>query len=231
MARLFWDDERKAKVAGTNGKFRSLTLSKNDLVGNYEITLKPGSSKPKLLSEKLSYIQMAIEGKLLDPTDQDVKETLLTMTGLSELDAKDHIHVQKAERDLDKARRGEQPMLDNPFIKWDIHLRHFTEYTLTEEFEDQAPDVQQHMFQLCDFLNEKMNAVAASVAMGQMAQAQLGATGGSQPGEQPEKGMAEAMANGQNKSPLSGIPGQTTLPNQIEQAAVSQGTHVANQVA
>jgi hypothetical protein len=30
---------------------------------------------------------------------------------------------------------------------------------------------------------------------------------------------------------LSGIPGQTTLPNQIEQAAVSQGTHVANQVA
>lgn len=232
MARLFWDDERKAKVAGTNGKFRSLTLSKNDLNGNYEIQLKPGSSKPKLLSDKIGFIQMGIEGKLLDPTDPDLKESILGMLGLSELDAKDHVHVEKAERDLDKAKRGEEPLLSNPFIKWDVHLRMFTEYTLSEEFEESPPEIQQFILGICDFLNTQINKVAATAALGQVAQAQLGAAGGSQPGEQPEKGLAEAMANGQNQqqNPLSGVAGNNTTPAQIEQAATGEGQNVANQV-
>jgi hypothetical protein len=230
MARLFWDDDRKAKVAGTNGKFRALTLNKTDLVGNYEITLKPGSSKPKLLSEKIGFIQLGIEGKLLDPTDPALRETLLTMLGLGELDARDHVHVEKAERDLDKAKRGEMPPLANPFIKWDVHLRFFTEYTLSEEFEEQTPDIQNFIMNICQQLNEKIQEVAANAAMGQVAQAQLGAAGGSQPGTPPEKGMAEAMANGNNQNPLGGIAGQNTTAAQIEQAATAQGAHVANQV-
>jgi hypothetical protein len=230
MARLFWDEDRKAKVAGAGGKFRALTLNKADLVGNYEITLKPGSSKPKTLTDKLGYIEMAIQGKLLDPDDPDLKETLLTMFGLSELDAKDHVHVEKAERDLDKAKRGELPPITNPFIKWDVHLRIFTEYTLSEEFEELPPMLQQFILNLCQLFNMKITEVAANAAMGQLAQAQLGAAGGSQPALPPEKGMAEAMANGQNKNPLGGIAGQNTTPAQIEQAAVAQGSNVANQV-
>lgn len=230
MARLFWDEDRKAKVAGLNGRFRALTMNKADLVGNYEVTLKAGSSKPKTLADKLGYIQMAIEGKLIDPTDPDLKETLLTMFGMSELDAKDHVHVEKAERDLDKAKRGEMPPITNPFIKWDVHLRIFTEYTLTEEFEDQQPMLQQFILNLCQLFNMKLTEIAANAAMGQLAQAQLGAAGGSQPGAPPEKGMAEAMANGQHQNPLGGIAGQNTTPNQIERAAVSQGTSIANQV-
>jgi hypothetical protein len=230
MARLFWTEERKAKVAGVNGKFRAMTLTKADLVGNYEITLKAGSSKPKTLSDKLGYIQMAIEGKLLDPTDPDLKETLLTMFGMSELDAKDHVHVEKAERDLDKAKRGEMPPLANPFIKWDVHLRLFTEYTLSEEFEEQPLQLQQFLLNLCALINQKVQEIAANAAMGQIAQAQMGAAGGSQPAAPAEKGMAEAMANGQNQNPLGGVIDQNTTAGQIEHAAVSQGTSVANQV-
>src|SRR6185312_4701228 len=137
--------------------------------------------KPKTLADKLGYVELAIEGKLLDPTDPDLKETLLTMLGLSELDAKDHVHVEKAERDLDKAKRGEMPPITNPFIKWDVHLRLFTEYTLSEEFEEQPPLLQQFILNLCQLFNMKLTEVAANAAMGQLAQAQLGAAGGSQP--------------------------------------------------
>jgi hypothetical protein len=90
--------------------------------------------------------------------------------------------------------------------------------------------LQQFILNLCQLFNMKITEVAANAAMGQLAQAQLGAAGGSQPALPPEKGMAEAMANGQNKNPLGGIAGQNTTPAQIEQAAVAQGSNVANQV-
>ena len=235
MARLFWADERKAKIAGENGKFKAVSLTGQDLNGNYSVQLKPGSSKPKLLSEKLGFIQMAVEGKLLDPTDQDLKIELLRMFGLDNLDPKDKVHVDKALRDLDKAKRGDPSVMAswmaNPYIKWDVLFRYFSEYTLSEEFEEQDPQIQASIMALAQMLNQKVTEVAANAAMGQMATAAMGAQGGSQPAQPQEAGLAEAMnAQQQQPNPLGQVPGQNTTPGQVEQAATAQGTNIASQV-
>lgn len=231
MARLWWDDERKARVAGANGRYKAVSMTKKDLDGNYEIQLKAGSSKPKSYSEKVGLVQMFLEGKLLDPTDPTVKQELLSMAGLENLDAADQVHVDKALRDLDRAKRGEDitPYLQNPAIKWDVEARFFTEYSLTEEFENLDPQIQQKIMMICDFLHLKLQEIQDQVNQTAIATAALGAAGGSAPAQPKESGMAEAAANAQSHggSPLAGIPGQGTAPGAVENAATAQGNAVA----
>lgn len=225
-ARLKWDEPRKAKVAGPNGRFKAQTLSSDDLTGNYEIALKVGSSKPKLMSEKLSYIQMALEGKLIDPADQEVKKTLFAMFGLSALDPADKLHYDKAERDLDKVRRGEVPYMSD-YVKWDVELKVATEYILTEEFENEAPDVQQRILMFAQQLNLQMSELAQSAAIGQMAtQALAGGGSAAAPPAAPEGNLSGAIAGAQNSpgQALSQIPAQGAP---VEQAAAAEGNNVA----
>jgi hypothetical protein len=234
IARLRWDDERKSRVAGVNGKYKAVSLTGADLNGNYEIQLKSGTSKPKSWSEKVGMLQMMIEGKVLDGTDPAVRQELLSFTGLEKFDQADQIHVDKALRDLDRAKRGEDitPFLQNPAIKWDVEARFFTEYTLTEDFENDEPPIQAHIMQVCDFLQQKLQAIADAAAQQQIAQAMLGSMGGSQPAPPKETGLAEAAGNAQSHkpSPLGGVPGQGTTPEAVEQAATAQGNAVADSV-
>lgn len=234
MARLYWDDARKAKIAGVNGKYKAISMTKADLQGNYEIQLKAGTSKPRSMSEKVGYLQMMIEGKILDGTDPAVRQELLQMAGLEKFDQADQIHVDKAQRDLDRSKRGEDvmPFLQNPAIKWDVEAQYYTEYTLTEEFENLDPAIQAGIMQVCDFLHNKLQEIAMEVAKQQLGQAALGSIGGSAAAPPKEKGMAEAIANARSHgaSPLSAVPGQGSTPQQVEQAATGEGNSVAQSV-
>jgi hypothetical protein len=133
--------------------------------------------------------------------------------------------LQKAERDLDKLKRGIQPM-ESPFEKWDIPLKVCAEYTLTEEFEEMPDNIRNGILMYTQYLSEKLQ-----VANG----AQLGVPApppGMLPAGPPAPGGAPPDASkggvgGQTPSHvLSQVPGSQVSAGQVEGAAIREAANV-----
>lgn len=214
MAQKVWDEPRKAKVAGFNGKLGMKELLGKDLVGNYGISAVKDSSRPKTQSEKLQALQGAAQAGIIDMTDPHTRDYALSAFNLNELNEADHYNYAKADRDLEKLKQGVIPS-ESPFQKWDIYLKLFANYTLTEEFEGLDPAIQSGLLNYAQYCSDKLTAV----------------TQGTQPDPALlNKQMAEAMSGKGGPgapSPLSGIPGASDSPASVEGAAAKQGNQFA----
>lgn len=212
MAAEFWNDERKARVAGFNGKFGMLALNGELLKGEYDITFVPDSSRPRLIGEKQQAVAAGLEAGLIDPTDSANREYLANLLRLDQVNLVDHLQYAKAERDLEKLKQGIPP-LESPFQKWDIFLKVFANFTLTEEFEKLSPPAQQLILAYTQRMSDQL--AAANPAPPPV------------PPSAQTPGKAIAKAAGEKHNPLSGIPGQEVGPEEVQRAAGAEGQNVA----
>lgn len=213
LVRAGWDEERKVKIAGYNGRYGMVSLQAADLDGMYDIDFVPDSSRPRLISEKQQAVQAGLQAGLIDPTDSGTREYLIDLLRLDEVNLVDHLQYLKAERDLEAMKQGNVPQ-ESPFQKWDIFLKVFAMYTLTEEFEQSPLDIRSLILSYTQRMSD------------QLAQA----TGTAKPAG-PPPGAAEAAKaigdmQGQGGNPLSGIPGKEVGPQAVQGAAENEGATV-----
>jgi hypothetical protein len=225
MARKVWTEPRKAQVRGFNNAYGMVELDMADLDGEYQIQVIQDSSKPKTQTEKLQVLQLAQQGGYINPQDPQTRDWVLDTLGLNDLDPSDHYQFAKAERDLDKLKRGIQPM-ESPFEKWDIPLKVCAEYTLTEEFEEMPDNIRNGILMYTQYLSEKLQ-VANGAQLGVpapppgMLPAGPPAPGGASP-DAPKGGVG-----GQTPSHvLSQVPGAQVSTGQTEGAAIREAAQI-----
>jgi hypothetical protein len=218
LARKTWDAPRKVRVAGFNNQFGALEIQKADLSGEYEIQVIQDSSKPKTLDEKLSSLTFLAQAGLVNAQDSQNRDWIFDTLNMNELNEADHLQYNKAQRDLELLKRGGTPQ-ESPFEKWDIPLRIFAQYTLTEEFEQMSKPLQAHFLAYTQYVSEKMTL----------------ATGGLQPGASPVGMVPPGMPSMAN--PLSQVAGSTKVPGDqtknvspqsVEGAATREGNNFAS---
>ena len=215
LARRFWDEPRKVKVAGFNGRYSMKAFMGKDLQGDYSLEFEKGSSRPRTVEEKTQAFASLLEAGMVNPQDSGVRDYVVDMANLDEVNLTDHLQYRKAQRDLDRLKTGQMPAA-NPFNKPDIFFKVFSDYTLTEEFEALAPPIQQ-----------------ALVAAAAQFQQQMAAAMAPPPGTQAQA-LGAALKNGAQpagNNPLNGEPGATVAPAAAEAAAVGEGANIARQLA
>ena len=214
MAANYWDDDRKVKVAGYNGKFGMMTLTGQQMQGDYELTYVPDSSRPRLIGEKQQAVAAGLQAGLIDPKDPATREYLIDILRLDEVNLVDELQFRKAERDLESLKQGKVPT-ESPFQKWDIFLKVFANFTLTEEFEALDQQKQKLILVYTQRMSEQLQAATS---------------GGPPPGALPpgaaEAAKAIANLSGGGQNPLGAIPGQEVSPQSVQGAAGAEGAQV-----
>jgi len=221
LARKNWTEERKVKVAGFNGRWGMKQLFGRDLEGEYILEIQPNSSRPKTLAEKEQAFQLLLEGGMIDPTDSQTREYVISqLANLDDVNLTNHLQYLKAERDLDTVLEGQMP-IPNPNVDVQIQLKIFIDFTLTEEFEGIAPQAQQMIMLYVQQLQAAQQAMmAAQVA--QIAQAAAPPIAAS---------LAGAMRNKQGKGKgMNGVPGVDMTAEGAGQGATAEAANVAAQV-
>jgi type IV secretory pathway VirB6-like protein len=191
----------------------------SDLEGDYTNTIVENSSRPKTIDEKQGQFAMLVKGGLIDPTDPSTREYVLDEMNLDRVNLTDHLQYEKAERDLESVINGQMPAL-NPFINLAIFMKIFSNFTLTEEFEEVPQDAQQRVMQATQLIGQQM---AQQQAQAEMQQMRMQAT----------QKLAGAMAEHAAQPPagpsgLNGVPGKTTSPEASSSAAESEGNQMAS---
>lgn len=217
MAAEFWNDERKARVAGFNGKFGMQSLNGELLKGEYNITFVPDSSRPRTIGEKQEAVAAGLQAGLIDPTDPSNREYLANLMRLDEVNLVGHLQYLKAERDLEILKRGGMPK-HSPFQDWSIFLKVFANFTLTEEFEALAPPLQQLIIVYTEWMSDQL---AAATALAPPPVAALAPGGG--------KGVAGGGGKGNN--PLSAVPGESVGTGPVQGAAKAQGDSIVKELS
>jgi hypothetical protein len=219
LAKKFWSEPRRTKVAGFNGRWGMKQFQGSDLEGDYTNTIVENSSRPKTIDEKQGQFAMLVKGGLIDPTDPSTREYVLDEMNLDRVNLTDHLQYEKAERDLESVINGQMPAL-NPFINLAIFMKIFSNFTLTEEFEEVPQDAQQRVMQATQLIGQQM---AQQQAQAEMQQMRMQAT----------QKLAGAMAEHAAQPPagpsgLNGVPGKTTSPEASSSAAESEGNQMAS---
>lgn len=225
MAKKVWDEPRKVQTAGFNNRYGAEQLEGADLEGDYQLSVIQDSSRPKTMTEKLEAYQLLVQGGIVNPTDQDVQEYILDALGETELNVKNHLNFVKAERDLQKLINGIQPM-ESPFQDWQIFLKQFADYTLTEEFESLPDQTRNGILMYTQYCSERLTLGMTGVAPGAvppgMPPASPPPPGSSGP-EQAKKGGP----GGQPASHVLGqVPGAQVSAPQVQMAALREGADV-----
>lgn len=216
MAAQYWNDDRKAKVAGFNGKYGMQMLNGELLQGDYEITFVADSSRPRLIGEKQQALAAGLQAGLIDPTDSAVREYIVDILRLDPLNLVGHLQYLKAERDLEALKSGTLPR-ESPFQDWQIFLKVFANFTLTEEFEALPQPTQQLIIVYTQSLSDKLAAATQPAAPAGPPVGALAAAAG----------KAIGALGGKGHNPLAGVPGQTTSAPQVQGAAGAEGEKVA----
>ncbi len=224
LARRNWDQTRKVKVAGFNGRWGMQEMMGRDLEGDYILEIQPDSSRPQSLTEKEQAFQMLLEGGLVDPTDSATREYIVDLANLDNVNLVNHLQYMKAERDLDNVIAGNIPAI-NPYCDPQIFLKVFSSFTLTEDFEQLEPDAQQRVLMATQMISMEAQAQQAQM----MAQAAAMGAGPGGPGQQLGNAMGKKNQS-QQKSGLNGVPGKTTSPENSSSAATAEGNQIASQL-
>ena len=223
LARRNWSESRKVKVAGFNGRWGMKQLFGRDLEGDYMMEIKPDSSRPQTLEEKEQAFQMLMEGGLIDITDSQTRDYVVSdLANLDSVNLTGHLQYEKAERDLDAVIQGQMPT-PNPYIDLQVQMKTFTNFTLTEEFDALDPQIQVGIAQYCQNLQQQM----AMQQMQQMAQAAQAAA----PAIVPKLAQAMRAKNGQKQGgALNGVPGSTTSPDAASEGSEQEAGKIASQM-
>ena len=214
LVRAGWDEERKVKVAGYNGRYGMVSLQGADLDGMFDLDFVPDSSRPRLISEKQQAVQAGLQAGLIDPQDPATREYLIDLLRLDEVNLVDHLQFLKAERDLDGMRQGKVPR-ESPFQKWDVFLKVFANFTLTEEFDGLPLDTQNTIVAYTQRMSDQLNQATGKATQG-----------APPPGAAQAAAALAEMQGGNPGNPLSAIPGQEASPQQVQGAAEKQGATV-----
>jgi hypothetical protein len=229
MAKLFWDDERKVKVAGHDGRWVVDAIDKESLRGSYDIDYVPNSSRPKALDEKMNDVSMMLQAGLVDPSDPSTREYILDEVNLEGLNLADDLQFRKSQRDLEKCKRGAlNQIVESPYANWTIFLKVFANYTLTEEFEYLDPRIQTMILAYTEYLNQKVTEASMFQQTGG-ASALMGGGDEAQQMSAALSGQNDAAAQRQPNKTLSKVPGQSSSTGTTQAAAQSQGNAVAKQ--
>jgi|SRR5882762_1818879 len=231
MAKRVWNEPRKIKIAGPNGRYGAELIEGADLdFDSDQMTIVQGSSRPKTLEEKLQAFETLAQGGLIDVMDPQIRQFAYETIGMPELNLTSSLQYSKAERDLQQVLDGMQPV-SSPAQDWSIVVRIFSDYTLTEEYESLPQQTQGGILGYMAWAQQLMHEAQAPVAMPGVPNA--GGPPGT-PGSSQQAGAALAAAGANPKgSPgqvLSKTPGKTASLGNTQQAAVSEGNGVANNV-
>jgi len=219
LAKRNWNEERKVRVAGFNGRYGMQAMTGADLEGDYSIEIVEGSSRPKTFDEKQQDVAMLLQGGLLDPTDSATREYIFDQVNLDGVNMVDHLQYLKAERDLDMVIAGNIPA-PNKYANPQIFLKVFSNFTFTEEFDALPPDAQQRVDMACDFFAQMIQQAQAAAAEQQLRAQMALKVGTAMAGRREKSGKAGNTA-------LEGVPGSTTSP----EASAAGANQEANQVA
>lgn len=211
LAKRFWDEPRKAKVAGFNGRYSMQQFIGKDLEGDYSLDFEANSSRPRTEEEKTAAFASLLEAGMVNPQDSAVRDYVLNLANLDQVNLTDHLQYTKAQRDLDRLKRGMLPF-ENPFSKPDIFFKVFADFTLTEEFEALDAATQRNVLQYARLLQQK-----AAAAMAPPPQAMAQALGAAL-----KKNPSQAPPN-----PLNGVPGESVSAGEAQQGAIQEGANVA----
>lgn len=230
MARKVWSEPRKVQTAGFNNRFGAKLLEAADLEGDYQLKVVQDSSRPKTLTEKMEVFQTLQEAGMMDPNDPANRSYLTDTLGVQDLDLVDNLQYAKAERDLELCKQGEKPQV-NPFNKWPLHFQVFSNYTLTEEYENLPPQIQAGILGYAQWMQEMMAPPPTNVAPG----AQPAAPGAppappaaaghpTHSGIPPKAAQAKGGLGGPSASHVLGAtPGIQVSPQQVQRAAETEG--------
>ncbi len=209
MARKWWDEPRKVQVAGPNGGYLVRQFTRENLMGDYQLDFVPDSSKPRSLSEKQAAFAGLLQAGMVDIADPTTRDFVMDLANLEDLNLADSLQYLKAERNLSCAKQGQTPA-PNPFIKPAVAYKIFSDFCLTEEFEECAPAVQRLILTLTQQYQMAAGAPPPGPATPQTA-AKLG----------------QALQMQVSQNPLAGVAGVNTNPNAIQAAALNEGTETA----
>jgi hypothetical protein len=219
LARRYWSQGRKVKVAGYNGKWGMTQVMGEDLAGDYSVSIVENSSRPKSIEEREQTFALLLQSGMVDAADPSTREYIVDQSNLNNINLVDHLQYMKAERDLDQLLAGNPPM-PNPAVKPQIALQVLTNYMLTEEFDQQQPEIQQQLVSVYQTLEQ---AIA-------MQQAGEGEGRGAAPANPGQKLGAALTGKKQENPGLNGVPGKTTSPEASAAAAEQEGAGVAAQL-
>ena len=234
LAARFWDDQRKARVAGFNGKFGMVSLKGDDLRGEFEISVDVDSSRPKTLAERQQAFGTAAQGGMVDLTDSQTRDYVMNVLRLDDVNPTNHLQYLKAERDLEMMKQGQQP-IPSPFQDPQISFKTSSDFTLTEEFAALPPPIQQLIILYANGAKTLMQQAALQqeqLALESAQEAAGVATTGQPHYIDPSKALPPnpaALGKGMQPkaSPLSGIPGHSVGTGPTQDAAHAQGNKAA----
>jgi Zn ribbon nucleic-acid-binding protein len=222
MAKWVWDEERQVKVAGPNGKLLYKAFTGMNLRGMYEIDYVPDSSIPKTQQDKIEMMQTLVMGGLVNMSDPQTRQYVYDIVNMEGLNLVGERQFRKAERDLEAIKQGQMP-IESPYQDWQIQLSIFANFTLTEEFEELDPQLQNFMLAYTEYINEKVSMINAQqqqqsilAASSQAIASSAGKAGSGKPADPNNKQLAK-------------VPGVTGSPQLAESAAASQGSNFAAQ--
>lgn len=217
LAKKYWDEPRKVKVAGFNGRFAMQQLTGQNLQGKYTLDFVPNSSRPKTPSEKQTIVASLIEAQVIDITDSQTRDRLMDYANIDDLNYANHIWYTAASRYLDQAKQGQMPQV-SPFANVEIVFKVFSEFTGTEEFEALPDPLKMAIVQGTQMMQQQLQ-------MQQAAQAAMQGPATGQPS--PEKKLAQGMDKSKNQGPMAGVPGSTISTGQAEHGAMGEGQGLA----
>jgi hypothetical protein len=223
LAQRYWDEPRKVRVAGFNGRSGAAMLDGSMLNGDYEIQWVEGSSRKKTLDEEMESFQVLLEAGMVNVMDPQTRDFVFDRLNLEGVNMADHLQFEKAIRDLDLLKKGQTPR-ENSMMKWDIPLLIMSQFMQTEEFEGLDPQIQMFIEQYCQYISDKLTAIKMNSAPAGSPQADP-----NQMALQALQGMGEGKSKGNN--PLNGVPGKSDSTGNIEKAAESEGKNVEHQVS
>lgn len=230
LARRFWDEPRLAKVAGPNGKYLVQQFAREDLEGNYDIEVVPGTSRPRTLQDKQAAFAGLLQAGMVDPKDPTVRDYVADMANLERVNLVDHLQYLAAERALERAKQGFAPPA-NPFYSAEVFFRVFSDFTLREEFETLPPAGQQAIAMAALHWQAQMASAPAPMKPPQekIDFKNLPPAGQEQMAAQAGIHLAAAMAAPAN--PLQAVPGANSTPGAAQNAALAQAGQVAQHLA
>lgn len=187
----FWVAEKAIKVAGENGAFEMLMLSRSDLRNNTDLKVESGSATPRSKAAKQAFITEIGKMGWIEPTAA-LKH--LDMAETAKLYEESQIDARQAQRENLRMAKNGEILEPNAYDEHQVHIIEHNNYRKRQEFEN-LPDELKVLFQEHVMLHEQ----ALGIHQGQPVlpgEAQLGVPSARGASEVPE-GEGVLGPNGQ----------------------------------
>lgn len=133
---------RKMRVLGSNNQWRVQYLSSDDILEDTDIEITPGSTHPQSKSATFTQMLALLQAgafNLNDPSDNQKFWEMLEMGDAARIIADKKLDLEKAQRAIDRMKRGQRPIFDPIIDNPQVHLDAISSFMKSAEFEIQPP--------------------------------------------------------------------------------------------